>query len=151
MARSAEPVAVSEPAAIRRAIRKAFDEECATVADAADAVSTGWDGDSTTDRTQVVDRLADRLRADGTASRLVEIAPLVATTLDTALPAEPVAEPPYYVVTGRGPLLRVSLPDRGVRVVVGLVVFEVEAGEATPRYRRTEEPIRIDVSLEPID
>ncbi len=136
---------------VREAVKTEFEASCAVVADAADAVSDAWDGSETTNRAAAVDRLAARLRETNTAGRLVEIAPLVARTCGTTLPAEPVPEPPYYVVTGEGPLIRVSLPDCDVRVLVALVVFRVSSGTERPRYSRTDDPVRIDVQVEATD
>jgi hypothetical protein len=57
------------------------------------------------------------------------------------LRATPVADAPYVVVSGRGPLLRATLADG--RLVVCLAVFEVERG---PTYRRGE-GVDVDAAL----
>lgn len=82
---------------------------------------------------ELVDRgLLDRLR------------PVIETAADAAgveLPAPPVTAPPYLAVTGRGPVLRATGPDR--RVVVEIVAFTIERGESGPRYRRAvSDPVR---------
>ena len=133
---------------LRTAVRSAFEAELTAVARAATAVSESWDGTATTDRTAAVDRLAERLRANGTAERLVGVVRTVADTLDTQLPAEPVAEPPYYVVTGEGPMVRVSLPELDRRVLVTVQVFRVESGGQSARYRRLADAPQVRVSLE---
>ena len=81
---------------------------------------------------------------------MLEIAPFVADQFDTSLPADPVPQPPYFVVTGEGPMIRVSLDDPAVRVVVLLRTFAVESGEGRPRYRRTD-GVSVEVSIERTD
>ncbi|QLG26920.1 hypothetical protein HUG10_04910 [Halorarum halophilum] len=108
-----------------------------TVADCAEAVAAGWDGDATADREAVVPPLRAALERAGALSRLPSLLHTAAEALGTSLPAEPVAAPPYVVVTATGPVVRATFPDRG-RLVVEIRVFAVEPGGGgdDPRYRR---------------
>jgi hypothetical protein len=111
---------------------------------AADAVASEWDDSetaadavpATTDRTAVVDSLESRLRADGTPAELLSLLATATDALDCPLAADPVPAPPYLVVTGTGPILRATLPERDDRLVIELRAFEVARGENGPTYRR---------------
>ncbi|WP_071391309.1 hypothetical protein [Haloprofundus marisrubri] len=137
-----------------------------SVVDCADALVTGWDGETTTERARVVSPLETVLARAGITEQLPG---LLARCVDTAggeLAAPPVAAPPYVVVTATGPVLRATL-DSG-RLVISLRVFEVERSEDetrngdgggdtensadfevdTPRYRRCGETPAEIVSVE---
>jgi hypothetical protein len=60
------------------------------------------------------DRLDDGVRAD-----LVALLRDAVDAADRELQAEPVPAPPYLVVTARGPLVRATLPDSRLVVLVG--------------------------------
>jgi hypothetical protein len=92
-------------------------DECA-----ADVAAT-WEGDTVTDRSRVVDPFERRLRDAGVLSLLPAA---LADAVDAAgydLAAEPVAAPPYVVVTSTGPVLRATVADG--RLVVAFRPFEV--------------------------
>lgn len=102
----------------------------------ADAVASSWGEKWTTDREEVVGPLRAALSEAG----LLGIYPAVLAECVAAaggkLRAEPVAAPPYVVVTARGPVLRATLsPDR---IVVTVGVFEVtrEDPRGQSRYVR---------------
>ena len=130
-----------------RRVEADFGTDLAAVDRAADAVADEWAGETTTDRTAVADALESRLRADGTADALLGIVATVADALDTTPPAEPVARPPYFVVTGEGPMVRVSLDDPPVRVVVLLRAFQVDSDGRGAVYRRTDD-VHVEVTVE---
>lgn len=103
---------------------------------AADAVAAEWGTSGTADRTAVVEPLESRLRADGTLAELLSLLATATDALDCPLAADPVPAPPYLVVTGTGPILRATLPEREDRLVIELRAFEVARGEDGPTYRR---------------
>ncbi|WP_224449507.1 hypothetical protein [Haloprofundus salilacus] len=97
------------------------------IADCADAVASGWAGESTTERAKVVPPLKAVLARAGITDQLPG---LLARCVDAAgfeLAAPPVAAPPYVVVTATGPVLRATLDPS--RLVISLRVFEVERGD----------------------
>ncbi|MWG32913.1 hypothetical protein GQS65_00125 [Halomarina oriensis] len=96
--------------------------DCADAVAEADAVTT--------------DAFERALRAQGVVDALPGVLTGVAETLETRLPARPVAAPPYVVVTRAGPVARATLPDRG-RLVVTVAAFERRDGRWV---RHTETP-----------
>jgi hypothetical protein len=90
----------------------------------ADAVAAGWDGETTTDRSAVV----EPYRA--TLSRAGLLDPLVAALADAVgaaggdLAARPVPDVPYLAITSRGVVLRA--PVESGRLVVTLAAFEID-------------------------
>ena len=135
-----------------RDVRRRIQDEHAAIVDGIDHCATQvadpWDTARTTDRDAVVDGLRGALEATG----LLEQLPLVlADAVDATgygLQAQPVAAPPYVVVTSRGPVLRATI-DPG-RLVVRFDVFDVVRDRETgqlPAYRRRN-GVRLSVSLE---
>lgn len=109
-----------------------------TASDCADAVAAGWDGESTTDRDAVTGPLEATLRRSGVLGQLPAV---LAGAVDAAgyqLRAEPVAAPPYVVVTSTGPVLRATVSDG--RLVVSLRLFEVQRGTERRYLRGPSEP-----------
>lgn len=106
----------------------------ATVEQCADAVAAGWDGETTTDRSAVVPPLEAALRRSGVFDRLPAVLVGAVSAVGDRLRAQPVAGPPYVVVTSVGPVLRATLADR--RLVVTLGVFTVRRDGDGPRYAR---------------
>ncbi|QSW98670.1 hypothetical protein [Haloterrigena alkaliphila] len=114
----------------------------------ADRVAEPWDTARTTDP----DAVADGLRATFAETGLLERLPLVLSDVVAAtgheLPVEPVAAPPYVVVTSRGPVLRATI-DPG-RLVLRFDVFDIvrdaEPGKP-PAYRRGN-GVELGISLE---
>lgn len=90
----------------------------------ADAVAAGWDGETTDDRTDVVEPYRATLNRAGL------LAPLVSALVDAIsaaggdLAARPVPDVPYLAITGRGVVLRG--PMESGRAVVTLGAFEVD-------------------------
>ncbi|PSQ45290.1 hypothetical protein BRD15_12060 [Halobacteriales archaeon SW_6_65_15] len=113
----------------REFVLDAHRETVETVLRCADAVAAEWDepaaaeGEATAEGGATAD--ADRLvTTDRRAAGY-------------SLSASPVADPPYVAATSRGPMLRATVPDG--RLVVLLCVFEVERdGEdgSSVRYAR---------------
>jgi hypothetical protein len=121
------------PAAVRSYLLAEHGAVFDTASDCADAVAAGWDGESTADRDAVTGPLEATLRRSGILERLPAV---LAGAVDAAgyqLRAEPVAAPPYVVVTSTGPVLRATVSDG--RLVVSLRLFEVRRGTER-RYRR---------------
>ncbi|ELY61926.1 hypothetical protein [Natronolimnohabitans innermongolicus] len=114
----------------------------------ADRIADPWDTSRTTDRDAVVEGLGAELESAGLLEQLpVVLADAVAAT-GCELPAQPVAAPPYVVVTSRGPVLRATI-DPG-RLVIRFDVFDVvrdESSRCPPAYRRRN-GVAITVSLE---
>lgn len=73
-------------------------------------------------RQVVTTRLKRALREAGAFPEFVGVVWTAADALDTELPAEPVAAPPYVVVTARGPMVRATVEPG--RVVVLVRCFE---------------------------
>jgi hypothetical protein len=111
----------------------------ATVGDCADAVASGWASEATTDRDAVVGPLRATLDRAGVLAELPTVLRECVAAAGGQLQAEPVAAPPYVVVTSVGPVLRATL-DEG-RLVVTFRVFAVERdGEgSSARYVRSGE------------
>ena len=124
-----------DAALVRERILAEHADPLRTVADCAEAVAAGWDDDATADRDALVPPLCAALERAGILGHLPSLLHTAAEALETTLPAEPVAAPPYVVVTATGPVVRATFPDHG-RLVVELGVFSVERGEDGPRYRR---------------
>ncbi len=136
---------MSEPSrAARRRIRRDHATVLEGIDACADRVAASWDGDAATDRADVVDPLRAELESMGVLARLPDVLVDAVDATGHALPASPVAAPPYVAVTSRGPVLRATI-DPG-RLVVRVDAFEV-VRESTPRYRRLED-VRLAVSLE---
>ncbi|MFC7215253.1 hypothetical protein ACFQO4_14340 [Saliphagus sp. GCM10025334] len=91
---------------------------------AADAVSEAWAAETVTERAAVVDPLRAELEAAGLLWAFPPLLDDLVESAGYALPARPVAAPPYVVVTSRGPVLRATV-DPG-RLVVRLDVFGLE-------------------------
>lgn len=115
---------MSRTAIVREYVLDTHDELLGAVLAQADEVAASWDGDATTDRTAVVEPFEYALEAAGTAERLPAVLVGAVDALGDALEAEPVAAPPYVVITSRGPVLRATL-DSG-RLVIAVRAFEVE-------------------------
>jgi hypothetical protein len=97
------------------------------VYDCADVVSSGWSDDRPTDRTEVVPPFRALLRK---ASALEALAVAWAESLTYAgyeLPARPVPNPPYVVVTSVGVVLRATVSEG--RLVATLRTFDVSPYE----------------------
>ena len=103
-----------------RSERRAWVER---VLDCAAAVAEPWDEPSVSDR----DRVVEPFRAALDRSGVLAAAPTVLTACVAAagerLPTQPVAGPPYVVVTGEGLVLRATLAD--ARLVVRVAPFAV--------------------------
>nr|WP_218644728.1 hypothetical protein [Natronomonas gomsonensis] len=98
-----------------------------TVFDCADAVAASFDGGATTDRQRVVPPFRTVLRE---ADALEALVGAWAESLSHAgydLPARPVAEPPYVVVTSVGVVLRATISEG--RLVATLRTFDVDPYE----------------------
>lgn len=111
-----------DPGAARASVR-AREDLLDAVAACADAVADTWDGRRVADSDSVTPRLHGVLDDTG----VLDVLPgVLADAVDAAggdLPAEPVAAPPYVVVTSRGPLLRATLDD--ARLLVRFDCFRV--------------------------
>ncbi|NHN61555.1 MULTISPECIES: hypothetical protein [Halorussus] len=124
------------PAALaRERVLDSHRETVGTVLRCADAVADSWDGGSTADPAALADPLRAGLDAAGAWRRLPEALADAVDATGESLSAHPVAAPPYVVATSRGPMLRATLSEG--RLVVLLRAFEIErAPNEPPRYRR---------------
>lgn len=77
--------------------------------------------------------LEQSLRADGLLDPLLGMLETGAGALGETIQGQPVAAPPYLVVTSRGPMCRGTLSN-GRRLVIELRLFAVE-GPRTYRFR----------------
>ncbi|UTF53386.1 hypothetical protein [Natronosalvus rutilus] len=90
----------------------------------ADAVSEAWPAETVTERTAVVDPLRAEIEASGLLRAFPPLLVDLVESAGYALPARPVAAPPYVAVTSRGPVLRATVEPG--RLVVRLDVFGLE-------------------------
>ena len=101
-------------------------------------VAAAWPETGATDRERVVEPLRAALSTAGLLDAYPSVLAECVAAAGGRLRAEPVAAPPYVVVTGVGPVLRATL-ETG-RLVVTLAVFDVERGRESgseserPRY-----------------
>jgi hypothetical protein len=117
------------------------------VLDCATAVAAGWDGPSTTDRDRVVGPFRAALEAAGALGAAPAVLRECVTAAGGALSADPVAAPPYVVVTGEGLLLRATLETRLVVAVRPFRLRPTTPG-APPRYERAGETPEAAVAVE---
>jgi|SRR5699024_1055654 len=115
---------MNRTATVREYVLDSHDELLDAVLGCADEVAASWDGDATADRTAVVEPFERALETTGIAERLPAVLVGAVDALGESLEAEPVAAPPYVVVTSRGPVLRATL-DPG-RLVIAVRAFEIE-------------------------
>lgn len=90
----------------------------------ADAVAAGWDGETTSERDDVVGPYRVVLRRAGALDPLVEALVEAVEHAGFELAATPVPDVPYLAVTSRGVVLRGTVSTG--RIVVTLVAFEIE-------------------------
>ena len=100
----------------------------------ADAVAASWSEGWTTDRDRVVGPLRAAFSEAGLLGTYPSVLAECVACAGGELRAEPVAAPPYVVVTTRGPVLRTTLAPG--RLVVTLGVFEVVRSTDGSRYVR---------------
>jgi hypothetical protein len=114
---------VVDPVAVREHVRAEHRETVAAVLAAADEAATTLEEPA--GRAPLVAAMDDRL-GDGVSADLVALLRAAVDAADRELQAEPVPAPPYLVVTARGPLVRATLAD--ARLVVLVRAFEREGG-----------------------
>jgi len=139
---------VSQPV---RDARRRIVTEYASIVDGidtcADAVVAPWETARTTDGQAVTDGLHRTLTEAGILEALPRVLADAVEATGYELRANPVAAPPYVVVTSRGPILRATI-DPG-RLVIRFDAFEVvrdPASERPPVYRRLD-GTRLEVEL----
>ena len=94
--------------------------------------------------TASADRFQRELRERGVVERLPDVLAGAVDALGASLPAEPVAAPPYVVLTRAGPVVRATLPDRG-RLVVTVAAFERRDGAWVRSAETPEEALRVEL------
>jgi hypothetical protein len=141
---ASRPGSVSEldAGAAREYVREERVDVVAAVEACADAVADSWDGDWTTDASQVANRLEACLAEHDVLAVLPGVLVSAVDAAGGAMQASPVAAPPYVVVTSRGPMLRATLGDG--RLVVRFGVFRVTDDG---RYERSEDGDAVSVSV----
>jgi hypothetical protein len=128
-----DPESDADPAVRARVgVLEAHAETVETVLRCADAVAESWDADSTADGDAVAEALRGELEAVGAWARLPDVLAGATRAAGFSLAADPVADPPYVVATSRGPMLRATVSDG--RLVVLLQVFAVERD--SPQFER---------------
>ncbi|MFC7176570.1 hypothetical protein [Halosegnis marinus] len=110
--------------------RRAWTE---AVLECAAAVAAGWDGDATTDRERVVPPYRAALDRAGVLDAAPAVLRECVAAAGGSLAADPVAAPPYVVVTGEGLLLRATLDTR---LLVRVRAFRLVADGERRRYER---------------
>lgn len=121
---------------LRRRLLTAHADTIRDVVDAGTAIATAIEEWPVADGT-VIRVPLDRLLQDrGLPTPLLATLETGAATLGGEIRGAPVAAPPYYVVTSRGPLCRGTLAD-GRRLVIEFELFEVKT---RPRRYRFCEP-----------
>lgn len=128
------------PDRVRAALRDEHPDLVAAVAECADAVAAAWDGDDAADRAAVVPPFRAALGERGVLAAAPDALATAADAAGFALPAEPVAAPPYVVVTSRGLALRATTD--GGRLVVTVEAFAVERGDDV-RYVRADDRVAV--------
>ncbi|MFB6104805.1 MAG: hypothetical protein ABEJ57_06980 [Halobacteriaceae archaeon] len=122
---------MDESVSVARAIRATHESVLAAVDRRGTEVTREWPADGLGDGRRAATDLDTAFRAEGILERLPPVLETAAATLGTAPVADPVAAPPYVVVTSRGPVLRATLPRW--RVVLTLAVVTIETGRYHPR------------------
>ncbi len=123
-------------AVARRRLLADHDDTVAGVIDAADEVDARAGTESLTESSAVTEPLSAALARRDLPERLLDALADAVDAVGESLPHDPVPEPPYLTVTSRGPVLRATLPEG--RLVVVVRVFRVErTGER--RYVRSGE------------
>lgn len=129
-----------DPDAASEFVRDEHAGVVARVGSCADAVAASWDGERVADADAIVPPLEACLREGGVLSALPDVLAGAVDAAGAELPAQPVAAPPYVVVTSRGPVLRATLPDG--RLVVRVAVFRVTDDG---RYERAATTVQASV------
>jgi hypothetical protein len=93
------------------------------VLDCATAVAASWDGSSVGERDRVVGPFRAALGRSGALDTAPTVLAECVQAAGTQLRAQPVAKPPYVVVTGAGLVLRATLEE--TRLVVRVAPFAV--------------------------
>ena len=131
----------------RRRIQTEHAELVGTIDACADAVAAGWNGARTTDSEAISDGLATTLEDSGVLETLPSVLADVVDATGYELRAQPVAAPPYVVVTSRGPMLRATIdPGRLVVRFDGFAVVTQSDSAEPATYRR--QGVRVTVTLE---
>jgi hypothetical protein len=119
-----------------------------TACDCATATAAGWDGDATADRDRVVPPFRAALDRAGALAAAPDVLSGCVAAAGATLAADPVAGPPYVVVTGEGLLLRATLDTR---LLVRVRTFTLRRGPDGPRYVRVGETPEAAVRVETTD
>jgi hypothetical protein len=117
---------------LRRRLLAEHADTIRDVVDAGTAVTTAIEEWPVADGTVIRVPLDRLLEERGLPTPLLATLETTAATLGEEIRGAPVAAPPYYVVTSRGPLCRGTLTD-GRRLVIEFELFEVNTRPR--RYR----------------
>jgi hypothetical protein len=118
------------PDAIRRRLLDAHRPVLECALSCADAVTAGWDDETTTDREAVVPPYETTLRRAGLLESLTLSFADSVTFAGYELQSRPVADVPYLAVTSRGVVLRGTVEDG--RIVATLRAFELDPYRRAP-------------------
>lgn len=119
---------------VRERVLAEHRDTVAAVVEAGTSVAARVETWPVTDPDRLRGPLARELESRGLLDPLLGVLDTAVGTLDTSLRGDPVAAPPYLVVTSRGPLCRGTLAD-GRRLVVELSLFAVERRPRRYRFR----------------
>lgn len=117
---------------LRKRLLTAHAETIKEVVNAGTAVTTAIEEWPVADGTVIRVPLDHLLQERGLPTPLLATLETTAATLGEEIRGAPVAAPPYYVVTSRGPLCRGTLAD-GRRLVIEFELFEIKTQPR--RYR----------------
>ncbi|MFC6731666.1 MULTISPECIES: hypothetical protein [unclassified Haladaptatus] len=124
-----------DTAGIQRALVAEYSETIRETLRCADAVSEAWPDESVRDREHLVEPFRALLTDRGVLSTYPAMLATAVEAGGETMQAQPVAAPPYVVVTSTGPLLRATLPAG--RLVIRIEAFDV-VGSGPPTYRRAK-------------
>lgn len=133
--------------AVRTRLLREHEEVAIGVLQAAETVADTWHADWTTSRAALVQPLRSELTRQGVLEQFPDVLRDAVQAAGDELKANPVAAPPYVIVTSRGPILRATIRDG--RLVVAYQVFTVER-TTPPRYYRSGEKASDILSVEKI-
>lgn len=122
--------------AISRFVTSRHEPFLTDIESAATAVTESWECDWVDDPSAIVDPLGCELDRRNVIDRCPRVIEDVLSELGSRPFAPIVAAPPYVVVTSRGPMLRATLDE--CRIILLIRVFSVDTGGPV-RYERTKE------------
>lgn len=131
---------------LRRVILAEHRETITAVVDAGATVAAAIEEWPVTDGDVIRQPLDRLLRDRGLDAALLGALDTGADALDSRVQGQPVAAPPYFVVTSRGPICRGTLAD-GRRLVIEYALFDVDTQPRRYQFVDTEPEQCLQVTL----